>query len=268
MILRPLIALTTTHRSLLWTFACREFNQRHHGTMLGWMWPVLQPLATLGMYTVVFGLVLKARWPQRPDQGLADVALVMFTGMAAFQCLGESLARAPGVIVAVPNLVKKVVFPLEILPAALVISVLMHTGIALALIVVVQALLHGNVHPTALLAPVVLLPMFLLALGAAWIASSLGVYLRDLGQVTGLMVQALFFSAPIVYPAESMPAGLRAICTALPHAQVVEDLRRVLLWGQMPDWNHLIIAFAWGAATALIGGWWFNHARQGFPDAV
>jgi lipopolysaccharide transport system permease protein len=249
-------------------FTVREIQGRYRGSHLGLLWALLQPLVGLAIYTFVFGVVFQARWPESRSAGLAEFSVTLFAGLVVFNIFSECMNRAPGLVVAVPNYVKKVVFPLEILPLAVLGASLFHAAIAAAVLVVAQVALVGPLPPTAWFAPLVLVPLVLLTLGLSWFLAALGVFFRDLQQAMGLALMALFFCTPIFYGTSAVPAALRPALLANPLAPIVEAFRSLLLWGRLPAAGPLAAWTVAGAAVFLGGYAFFRRLRPGFADVI
>jgi lipopolysaccharide transport system permease protein len=256
------------HRALIRQFARREVEGRYRGSTLGLFWPVVSPVVQLVLYTFVFGVVFRARWPESPSSSLLDFALVLFCGFLAFSFFAECASRAVSLVLSVPNYVRKVVFPLEILPPALLASTLFHAGAGLGVLLLATAAVRGTLPPTVLLLPVVGLPLLLLSLGAAYFLASLGVFVRDLGFVVGLVVQVATFGTPIFYPPEAVPPAFRPLVVVNPLAAITDDFRRVLLWGRAPVWPRLLVWTALSAAVAVAGYAWFMKTKKAFADVM
>ena len=256
------------HRRLALQFARREVEGRYRGSLLGLAWTVVHPLVLLVIYTLVFGGLFAARWPEAASQGLGAYGMALFCGLTAFNLFAECVTRAPTLVVAAPNLVRKVVFPLELLPLSAVASALAHALVSLSVLLAVRLLTEGRLPPTVLLLPFVSLPLIFLSLGLTWFLAGLGVYLRDIGQGTGLVLQILMFATPIFYPPSVIPAWFRPFLQLNPLAVVVENWRAVVLWGRPPDWISL---GAWTLVTAmvmLLGYGWFMSTKRGFADVL
>jgi lipopolysaccharide transport system permease protein len=256
------------HRSLIWRFTRREVEGRYRGSLLGIFWSLIQPLVTLVLYTFVAGIVFKARWPESKTDELGEFALLLFSGLIAFNVLSESATRAVGLVRAVPNFVKRVAFPLEVLPLSVLGSALFHAGLGLFILLAAGTLTRGSLPWTVLLLPAVALPLVFLALGLTWLLASLGVFLRDLGYVVPLALQVLFFATPIIYPAQGVPAPFRAALLLNPLAWVVDNFRRVIFRGLPP--NGALLA-AWSLVTAafMVAGYgWFMKTKKGFADVI
>lgn len=255
-------------RGLVAQFTRREIEGRYRGSALGLSWTLVHPLTLLLTYTLVFGGVFKARWPEARREGLVEFALALFCGLVAYNLLNECVTRAPLLIVAVPNYVRKVVFPLEVLPLSVLGCSLFHALASLVVLLAVRVVTGGGLTWTLLLLPLVALPLLFLSLGLSWFLAGLGVYLRDIGYVTGLVMQVLLFATPIFYPSSVLPAWVLAFMRVNPLVDVVENLRRVLLWGRPPEWAPLGVWIAVTGALLLLGYAWFMQTKRGFPDVL
>lgn len=254
-------------RRLVVQLVRRDVQGRYRGAFLGVLWSLVNPLLMLAVYSFVFGVVFKSRW--RPEGGgMLEFAVVMFAGLIVHGFFAEVANRSPTLIVGNANYVKKVVFPLEVLPWMAVGSALFHLAIATVVLLGGIVALQGSVPPTALLAPVVLAPFVLVAVGTSWLLASLGVYLRDLAQLIGVAVSLLMFLSPVFYPLGAVPESLRAIVRLNPLTFVIEQFRAAVIWGSLPDWQALALyaAVAWVFAAATLA--WFQATRRGFADVV
>ena len=255
-------------RRLIRQFVRREVEARYRGSTLGWRWSLLNPLLLLAVYTFVFGVVFRARWPQFSGDRLGEFALVLFCGLLVLNLFAECLSRSPGLVLSQPSYVKRVVFPLEILPVVALGSALFNTAIGLLVLIGAHLVIQGALSWTVILAPVVLLPLVLFTLGLMFSLASLGVFLRDLPYVVSLALQALTFLTPVFYPVEALPAWARPIIAANPLAPAVDDLRRVVLWGQPPAWTRLFLSLLAGLAVLVLGRAWFGRTRHAFADVL
>lgn len=254
------------HRALVLELARREFSGRYQGSFGGVVWSFAQPLFLLAVYTVAFGVILQMRWGFSGNT--ADYALMLFAGLIIFNAFSECLTKAPTLITANPNLVKRVVFPLELLPWVMAITVLVHALIALAVWLLFFALLYGMPKATTVMMPAVLLCFFPVLLGIGWLLSSIGVLVRDISQVTSLLAHALLFLTPIFYSIDAVPAVLQPVLLANPLTFVVEQLRLVLFFGQMPALKGLAVYFALASAFAWLSLLLFRRLRPDFADMV
>ena len=265
-----LFATLWRHRHLMRQITAREITQRYRGSYLGILWSFIIPLLMMAVYTFVFSVVFKARWRSdaTTESSMGEFALTLFAGLTAFNVFAEVVNRAPALILGVPNYVKKVVFPLEILPVVATASAVINSFISAGLVVIGSLLLLHKVPATLLLLPLAYLPLIFLTLGMGWFLASLGVYIRDVAQIIGVGVQILFFISPVFYPISAVPAAIRPILQLNPLTPILESFRQVLLWGEPLHWGAWL---AWTAGTfafALFGYAWFASTKKGFADVM
>lgn len=265
---QALAASAWRHRSLLVTLAQRDVLGRYRGSLLGLAWALVTPLLMLLVYTFVFGVVFQARWGAAPVESRADFALALFAGLLVFNLFAECVLRAPRLVVEHANFVKKVVFPLEILPLVVLLGALFHMAIGLAVWLLAHLALAGPPPWTALLLPLAILPVLLLALGLGWLVSSLGVFLRDMGQVISVLLTALLFLAPVFYPLKAVPENVRDWFYLNPLTPPIEMARDLLLWGVLPSPALWSLSLAAAALAAWAGFAWFQKTRKGFADVL
>jgi len=264
---REIFTAPWRHRTLVAALIRREVSGRYRGSMLGILWSFFLPVLMLAVYTFVFSIVFKARWTPGSDSK-TEFALVLFTGLLVFNLFAECVNRAPGLVLSNVNYVKKVVFPLEILPVVALGSAFFHMLISLLVWCVFHLALFGMVPPTALLLPLVLLPLMLLTLGVSWFLAAIGVYLRDVAQVTGVVVTTLLFLSPVFFPLSALPEPYRRLLMFNPLSPAIEMARDVLVWGKLPDWSLLAGYGAVAAILACLGFAWFQKTRKGFADVI
>lgn len=262
-----MVASLWRNRSLIHASAKREVLGRYRGSALGLLWSFFNPLFMLTVYTFVFSVVFKARWGAGSGSK-TEFALVLFAGLIVFNLFAECVNRAPGLILANSNYVKKVVFPLEILPFVGLLSAAYHALISLGVWLAAYLVLFGLPHITALLLPLVILPFALFILGLGWILASLGVFLRDVSQFIGLVTTSLMFLSPIFYPASALPESYRHLLYMNPLTPVIEMTRDLLYWGKTPAPG--VVAAYWLATgvIAWLGFAWFQKTRKGFADVL
>ena len=257
------------HRSLIGQMAVREIIGRYKGSVLGLTWSIVHPILMLSVYTFVFSVVMRARWnAPAADDSRTQFALLLFAGMIVHSFFSEVVNRTPGLIVGNVNFVKKVVFPLEILPVITSVVALFHAMVSLAVLLLAYALFNHHLHWTALLAPLVLFPLLLVNLGVGWMLASLGVYSRDIGQIVGLVTTVLLFLSPVFYPVSSLPAAVQPWMVINPLTFIIEQMRAVLIWGHAPDWPGLAVYAILSALFAWAGYLWFQKTRKGFADVI
>jgi len=246
----------------------REVAGRYKGSLLGITWSFFNPLLMLAVYTFVFSVAFKARWGSDGEDGKIQFALVLFVGLIVHGFFSEVLNRAPSLVLADINLVKKVVFPLEILPLVSVMGALFHCVVSLGVLLIVQLCFNGYLSWYVILTPVVFLPLLVLAAGLAWILSSLGVYLRDVNQTVGIITSISMFLAPVFYPVTSLPDNMQGWLFINPLTFIIEQARNVLIWGKLPDWVGLAIYMLLASCVAWLGYGWFQKTRRGFADVL
>jgi lipopolysaccharide transport system permease protein len=255
------------NRDLIKAAAKREVLGRYRGSALGLLWSFFNPLFMLTVYTFVFSGVFKSRWSAGTDSK-AEFALVLFAGLIVFNLFAECINRAPGLILATPNYVKKVVFPLEILPFVGLLSACYHALISLCVLLAAYVILVGVPHATLLLLPFVILPFGLFIMGLSWALASLGVFLRDVSQFIGLVTTALMFLSPIFYPASAFPEAYRPLLYLNPLTSVVEMTRDLVYWGKVPDFGLMAGCWLVSGVIAWLGFAWFQKTRKGFADVL
>jgi len=257
------------HRSLIGQMVRREVVGQYRGSILGLLWSFLNPLFMLAIYTFVFSVVFKARWNVEGSVNAPNFAIILFSGLIIHGLLGEMLKRAPSLILSNVNYVKKVVFPLEVLPIVALGAALFHAFISVIVLLVAQIFLSGSLPPlTSLWLPVVIAPFLLLLLGLTWWLASLGVYLRDINQILAPIITALLFISPIFFPVSALPEPLRPYLFLNPITLIVEQTREVLIFGNMPDFKALAIYSFVAITFAVIGFFWFQKTRKGFADVL
>jgi len=256
------------HRGLIGQFTRREIEGRYRSSVLGFGWSFVTPLVLRLIYMFVFGIVFQSRWPGARTGRLAEFGLMLFAGLTAFNVFSECVLRAAGLIVAVPNYVKRVVFPLELLPVSVLGSALFHAAISLTVLLAVQLVITGRIEPTLVWLPISAVPLVFLSLGLTWFVASLGVFLRDIGYAVTLGVQVLMFVTPIFYPLELVPPLLRPPIQINPLTAVVENFRRAIFGAGGPE---PIALAAWIAATGAVmmfGYAWFMKTKKAFADVL
>jgi lipopolysaccharide transport system permease protein len=264
---REIAASLWRNRSLVVALTKREVVGRYRGSFMGILWSFFNPVFMLTVYTFVFSVVFKARW-SGGSESRTEFALVLFAGMIVFALFSECVNRAPGLILANVNYVKKVVFPLEILPFVSLGAAAFHLLVSVAVWLIFYLIFFGMPHPTVVLLPVVLLPLVLFTLGVSWMLASLGVYLRDVGQIVGVFTTALLFLSPIFYPVTALPAEYQTLLHLNPLTPVIEQTRQVLVWGKLPDFGFWAAAMVAGATVTWLGFAWFQRTRKGFADVL
>jgi lipopolysaccharide transport system permease protein len=262
-----LIRSLLKHRYLIAQMTLREVLQRYRGSMLGIVWSFVLPLIMLAVYMFVFSVVFKTRWGLEQESEI-QFGVILFSGLIVHALFTECLTRAPGLITGNVQLVKKVVFPLEILPLVTLCSALFHFAVSLLVLVIFMVVAGFTIPLTAFLAPLVLAPLVLLILGMNWFLASLGVYVRDIAQMVGVVATILLFMSPIFFPISRIPEQWQVFIYMNPITTIVIELRKVLMWGELPNWYHLGIYTLVGLFSLVCGYWWFSRTRRGFADVI
>ncbi|MFJ2428961.1 ABC transporter permease [Pseudomonas sp. NPDC087804] len=255
------------NRQLIAQMTKREVVGRYRGSVMGLAWSFFNPILMLAVYTFVFSEIFKARWVGM-DTGKGGFAILLFVGMIVHGLFAECANRAPSLILTNGNYVKKVVFPLEILPVITLGSALFHSSISLVVLLIAQVALTHTMEWTALLFPLILVPLLLATLGFSWLLASLGVYLRDVGHVIAVLTTVLLFLSPVLYPVAALPEIYQPWLRLNPLTYIIEESRNVLLFGHLPQWDSLAIAMLIGAFIAVVGFWFFQKTRKGFADVL
>jgi len=256
-----------SQRNLIWQFARREVLGRYRGSVLGVSWSVLTPMAMLAVYTLVFRHIFKAKWPG-VDDGNLSFALNLFAGLLVFNWAAEFLSRAPRLVTEQPNLVTKVVFPLQVLPWSALLSSFFHAMVSCAVWLAGCLLFGQGMHLSWLALPLVFLALMPTLLGLGWILSALGVYFRDLGEIVGLFMGMMLFLTPVFFPLSVLPDFLQVWVQFNPLATPIEALRQIGLMGGWPNFSSLLQLFAVGLGLAMFGAWLFEKSRKGFADVL
>lgn len=255
------------HRALLLHLIVREIQARYRGSVLGVLWSFLTPLLMLGVFTFVFSTVFQSRWGQAGGDRV-NFALMLFPGMVLHSLFADVVARGPTLIVTNANYVKRIIFPLDVLPVVAVGSALFQAAVGLAAVAGFQWILRGHVPITALWLPLVIAPYVLFLLGMAWMLSSLGVYLRDLTQLTGLLATVLMFLSPVFYPVDALPPKWQPWIHLSPLTLILEQTRAVLLLDETPAVLPLLSYALVAALFACSTLYWFQRTRKGFADVL
>lgn len=255
-------------RHLVAELVKRDVIGRYRGSFLGLIWSFLHPLFMLLVYVFVFGVVFEIKWGVKLDTGEKQFAVILFSGLILHALLAECLVRAPGIIVANTQFVKKVVFPLETLPVMLVCTAVFHFLIGFLLLSVFNTVAHQVFYFKSLLFPVIVLPLVLLTLGLSWMLASIGVFVRDIGHITGILATMLLFMCPIFYPLDRVPETFQWVLYLNPLTLIVEQFRIIVIYGKWPDWGALMIYYVVALTVLRAGYRWFQRTRSGFADVL
>jgi lipopolysaccharide transport system permease protein len=246
----------------------REVIGRYQGSIMGLSWSFFRPMLMLTVYTFVFSVVFKARWDIGNEESKVQFATVLFVGLIVHGLFAEIASAAPNLVVSNANYVKKVVFPLEILPIVSMGAALFHSAISLLVLLIALIIFNGFLHWTVLLTPIVLLPIVFASLGFAWGVASIGVFIRDVEQPIEILIMILLFISGVFFPINILPKAYGPWLMANPMAFIIEQAREVIIWGNLPDLYGLSIHVSISIFILWIGFIWFQKTRKGFADVL
>ena len=256
------------NRELIATLTKREVIGRYKGSFLGLTWSLLNPLLILTVFTFVFGDIFQSKWGNSQNTGRLDFASALFAGLLIYNFFAECISRSPMLITSNPNFVKKVIFPVEVLPVVNTLGAIFHLGVAYVLLGILVLFSNWGIGPTAFLVPIILLPFVLLTQGLSWLLAALGVFLRDISQLVQPGLTALLFLSPIFYPLSSVPQALQWVYKLNPITFTTESIRSVLIHHTEPVWNEYFVFLGCCLLTAWIGFALFQKTRKGFADVL
>lgn len=255
--------------ALLSQLTAREVETRYRGAGLGLVWTVLTPLMMLLVYTFVFGTVFKSRWSTSGDSASSmEFAVILFSGLILFQLFSDVVTRAPTLILSNPTLVKKVVFPLELLVPVTLGAAFFHAAVSLLVLIPFVGFVFGSVPATLAYLPLVVIPLGIMILGIGWFLASIGTFIRDVGQIVGTITTAMLFMSPVFFPLTALPEWIRPFLFFNPMTVPIEQMRRILIFGQAPEMMALGVYSAAALIVALGGYIWFEKTRKGFADVL
>jgi lipopolysaccharide transport system permease protein len=260
-----------THRILIWRLSRREIETRFRGSLLGLFWAVVLPLVMLGVFSLVFGSVFGTRWlPPGGHAGTGEYSypMILFSGLIVFGMMSEPINRAPSLVLENVSYVKKVVFPIDILPMVALLNAAITATISFVVFLVVLIFNYGPPPITIVALPIVLLPLALMTLGITYFFASLGVFLRDLVHVTGPLTSAMMFLSPLLYPLERLPEEFRPWLYLNPLTIGMNQTREVIFWGHLPHLSEWIAYFLASLVVVTAGGCWFTRTQKAFADVI
>ncbi|WP_217426874.1 ABC transporter permease [Klebsiella oxytoca] len=264
-----MLASIWRNKNLIYQMTRRDISGRYKGSVMGLFWSFINPIFMLAVYTIVFSVVFKAKWGAGAvNEPKTQFAVILFVGMITHGFFAETLMRAPGLIIQHANYVKKVVFPLEILPVVTLLSVLFHSFISFCVLLIAFITFNGFLHWTIIFAPLVFLPLIILTLGLAWLLSSLGVYIRDIGQSIGIIMTVVMFLSPVFYPLSALPKSFQHIVLLNPLTFIIEQARTVIIWGGLPNFSGLAVYTLISVIIMVLSYIWFQKTRKGFADVI
>lgn len=255
------------NRALVTSLIRRDIESRYRGSTFGLVWAFVNPLMTLLVYAFVFGIVFKTRWVGYSNSPL-DFAVLMFAGLLIFNLFAECANRASSQMLANTNYIKKVVFPLEILPLATLGSALFHFCMSMLVWIAFHIIFIGPPSPKLLLLPIAIIPLLLFTIGTSWLLTSFGVYLRDTQQVVGILTTALLFLSPVLYPLAALPDNFKIVMLLNPMTYMVEIVRDTMMGGIAIPYGMWFLATPISLLWAWLGYLWFQKTKKGFADVL
>jgi ABC-type polysaccharide/polyol phosphate export systems, permease component len=256
------------HRTLIVQLTKREILSKYRGSTLGMLWSFITPLIMLVVYTFVFSIVFKGRWGVEASENKFEFALILFSGLIIFNLFSETINKSPYLITSNVNYVKRVVFPLDILPVVTLLSTLIHSLISFALLLTGLALLTTEFSFTILYSFIIVIPLLFIILGLSWFLSSISVYLRDISNFVTLAINALFFITPVFYPLSAVPDFFRQLMLLNPLTPIVENFRNAVMFHTAPSLMGLLIQTVLSYLFMVCGYLWFRRTRRGFADVL
>lgn len=256
-------------RRLIFTLGVREITQRFRSSNLGLLWTIIQPLAVVTIFYFVFSVVFQNRWGAA-DESKGDFIIALFSGFLVYNLFFDTVSRAPTMVVGNVNYVKKLVFPIHIIPFISSIGSLVSFFCTFAIIILMYILIHQSApHLAVLTIFLSVLPVYILSIGVSWIIASTSVFYRDVTHAIPLILQALVFVSPILYPMSRVPDGLvRDLMQMNPLAMPIEQARAAIMFGALPDWMSILQSTAISILVCLIGILFFQRLRPGFSDVL
>ena len=263
-----IIKLLYRHRELIYQFTKREIELRHKGNRLGHVWSLLTPLLMLGLYFFVFGIIFGGKFGVLPKETFFDFTLALFLGLSFFNVISEIISIAPSLIISPPNFVKKVVFPLEIIPLSKVIASLYQSLLNIIICIIITPFSHGALTIHTLELPVLILPLGFIALGLSWALSSIGVFIRDINHITAFASTALMYASAIVYSPTKIPLNIWSILKYNPLLRLIDQARYIILWRGSLDFGIIAMIYIISLITLILGYFIFKILRPYFAEVV
>jgi lipopolysaccharide transport system permease protein len=255
------------NRKLIKRLIVREVEAKYKSTVLGLLWLFITPLFMLSIYAFVFGSILQAKWPNSSNSEF-EFAIILYCGLIIFTLFSDFLNRAPGLILVNVNYVKKVIFPIEILPFVAIGSSLFQAMISLAILLSFCFFYYGTLSWTIIFIPLILIPFLILLAGLGLLLSALGVFIRDIAQMVGVLITGLMFMSPLFFPLSAMPEAIRPFIYLNPMTLIIQQMREVSIWGNTPNWLGLFIYLLVSLVVLVLGYQFFLKTRKGFADVL
>lgn len=266
--IKSLIGSAISNWGLVSQIVKQQIVGKYRGSYIGVLWPLLNPIFMLVVYTFVFSIVLKVRWSGDISESKLQFAFILFTGMLIHGLFAEVINKAPSLILLNANYVKKVIFPLEILALTNFLEGLFNFSVGMLVLLIGMIVFHDQITWTIIFLPIILIPYFMLLLGLIWFIASLGVFVRDIAQGINVLTTVLLFLSPIFYSKNALPSEFQWLMNINPLTFIIEQSRDVLIWGKLPNWQGLGVYSLLSGLTMWIGYYWFQKTRKGFADVI
>lgn len=254
------------NRKLIQLMVKRDLVGRYKGSVVGVLWSIVNPLALLFIYWFVFAVIFRVRFGS--DGNPINFAFYLITGLLPWMAFAEALIRSNTTLLENVNLVKKVIFPLEVLPVNHTLASCINSLVGVVMLELVALVYYGQFHWTALALPLVLVPQLLLTVGLGWFLASLGVFVRDINHSLSLALTVWMFLTPVVYPIELVPPPLVPVLQVNPFTAIVIGYRKLLLEGQLPPLGPSLYLLAFSLTVFFLGYAWFSRTKRAFADVL
>jgi lipopolysaccharide transport system permease protein len=254
------------NRHLLKTLVVRDIHAKYRETIFGYWWLVIYPVLMLSTYSFIFGGIFQSRWLNQG--GMSDFVAMLYCGLIIFGIFSDAITRSTTIIRSQANFVKKIIFPLEILPLVIVGSAVYSALVSLGLLVLLLLVTKFSIPLTAVFIPLIFIPFIILVAGLTWLLASLGVFFPDMTQLVSVSTTILLFLSPVFFPLESVPALIEPFMMFNPLTFPIVELRNILLLAQQPDWYGIFIYSVVALVVASVGLWLFQNTRSAFSDVI
>lgn len=255
-------------KELIWQLTKRDINSRYRGSILGLLWSFANPIFMLSVYTFLFSIIFKAKLGTEANTSNFSFAIKIFTGLIPFAFFSECINRAPSLIINNPNYVKKVVFPLDILPLVSTLAAIFHAIISCLVLFCFYIYSYHTLHWTVVFIPMVNLPLIFLILGLSWSLAAIGVFIRDLVHSISMITTALMFFCPIFYSLNQVPEQYQVFINLNPLSEIIEQNRAVIIGGLLPNFLIFIKTLFISVLVCILGYTFFNRTKRYFADVV
>jgi lipopolysaccharide transport system permease protein len=255
------------NKFLIYLLIKREISVRYKGSIFGYFWFFLNHLIFISIYTFVFTRIFDSKWSSSASSGV-EFALILFIGLLVFNFFSECITKAPNLIASNPSYVKKIKFPVEVLPIIITSTALFNFIIGLIVWIFIYVAIHHSIHFTALLFPFILIPLYLATLGLVWVLSFVGVFIKDLQYVVGFIMTIFLFLSPVFYPIDTLPEMLKFVFMLNPLTIPIETLRDIFFFGQIPDIYPILIYSFFSLVFFYTGLYFFEKSKKDFSDVI